>query len=186
MHAATGHRSGVADKDDAALRKARSGDVEAFGLVVTARLEPAFAFACAILGSEVEAATATQSALVAAWRELPRLDDLDHFDGWLHRILLNECRMRLRVPVPREARSRRQQGSDVEDAWDLQRDAALDLLERAFDGLDVEDRAVMVLHHLEDQPLADIAGALHMPPATVKWRLHESRELLRHALETGT
>ena len=71
------------------------------------------------------------------------------------------------------------------DPWDLDRTEAVDRLERAFEGLDLEDRAILVLHHLQDRPLADVAGALHMPPGTVKWRHHEALEALRRALDTG-
>ena len=34
---------------------------------------------------------AVQTALVLVWRELPALRDLDRFEAWLHRILVNAC-----------------------------------------------------------------------------------------------
>ena len=42
---------------------------------------------------------------------------------------------------------------------------------------------MLVLHDLDRRSPAAIAGALHMPPGTVKWRLHEARLTLRAALE---
>ena len=42
---------------------------------------------------------------------------------------------------------------------------------------------MVVMHHLEDRPLAEIAASLHMPVGTVKWRLHEARQALQQALE---
>ena len=43
---------------------------------------------------------------------------------------------------------------------------------------------MVVLHHLEGRPLAEIAGIVHVPVGTVKWRLHEARKTLRErALE---
>jgi RNA polymerase sigma-70 factor (ECF subfamily) len=59
----------------------------------------------------------------------------------------------------------------------------MDQLEAAFEQLDPEDRAMVVLHHLEDRPLAEIAASLHMPVGTVKWRLHEARQALQRSLE---
>ena len=59
----------------------------------------------------------------------------------------------------------------------------LDLLEGAFERLEPDDRAMVVLHHLEGRPLAEIAALLHMPVGTVKWRLHQARGVLQHALE---
>ena len=54
-------------------------------------------------------------------------------------------------------------------------DGALARLPAAF-------RDVVVLHYYEDLPLAEISALLAIPLGTVKWRLHQSRELLRAAL----
>jgi len=172
--------------DEEALRRARSGDAGAFSAIAASRLAGCFRFACAILGSEADAADATQNALVAAWHALPRLEDPARFDPWLRRILLNECRMRLRVraTAPSVPVAESQLSSPAGDQWDLDRSRALDLLERAFESLDAEDRTILVLHHLEDVPLAELADLLHMPAGTVKWRHHEGRAALVRGLDT--
>jgi RNA polymerase sigma-70 factor (ECF subfamily) len=72
---------------------------------------------------------------------------------------------------------------DLAQTTTLDRIEVLDLLESAFEGLDPDDRAMVVMHHLEDRPLAEIAEAMHMPVGTVKWRLHEARQALQRALE---
>jgi RNA polymerase sigma-70 factor (ECF subfamily) len=46
-----------------------------------------------------------------------------------------------------------------------------------------EQRALLVLHHVERVPLADIARALGIPSGTVKSRLHTARRALEAALE---
>ena len=162
--------------------------MRAFEAIVESTLPRAYRIAAAILGNESDAADAAQNALVAAWRELPRLRDCAAFDAWFQRILVNECRMRLRsahrrpeVPlVPSVATGRLQH--EVESTA-LGRVEALDMLETAFARLDPEDRAMVVLHHLEDRPLSEIAAALHLPVGTVKWRLYEARGALQRALE---
>jgi RNA polymerase sigma-70 factor (ECF subfamily) len=177
--------------DPGLIRRARQGDAHAFDAIAASRLAAAYRLASAILGSEADAADATQNALVAAWRELPRLRDVERFDAWFHRILVNECRMQVRR---RQARLR-EVDLDGADAASLEavggRETsgfgmveALDVLESAFDRLDADDRTMVVLHHLEDRPLAEIAALLHMPVGTVKWRLHEARQTLYGALET--
>lgn len=174
--------------DTTLVRRARAGDAAAFESIAASRLPAAFRLASAILGSEADAADATQNALLAAWRELPRLREVDRFDAWLHRILVNECRMQVR----RRARVREipmgpESGPNPRDLAyatpTLDRVELMDLLEGAFEQLDPEDRAMVVLHHLEDRPLAEIAATLHMPVGTVKWRLHEARQALQRALE---
>ena len=56
-------------------------------------------------------------------------------------------------------------------------------LERAFDRLGADARAILVFHHLEGRPLAEIAAALGVPVGTAKSRLHAAREALERALE---
>jgi RNA polymerase sigma-70 factor, ECF subfamily len=182
--------TGIVETTDTTLvRRARAGDAAAFASIVAIQLPAAFRLASAILGSEADAADATQNALLAAWRELPHLREADHFDAWFRQILVNECRMQVRrrakageIPIRPGA------GLDTLTAArasaTLERAEVMDLLEGAFERLDAEDRAMVVMHHLEDRPVAEIAASLHMPAGTVKWRLHEARQALQRALET--
>ena len=178
----------IAVNDAKRVREARAGDVRAFEAIAHATLPGAYRLAMAILGAEADAADATQNALLAAWRELPRLREAASFEPWFHRILVNECRMQVR----RRGRVREIQldGDAAPDARGaalaaptLDRVEVMDLLEEAFEQLDPDDRAMVVMHHLEDRPLAEIAVCMHMPVGTVKWRLHEARQTLQRALE---
>jgi RNA polymerase sigma-70 factor (ECF subfamily) len=178
--------------DQGLIKRASTGDAEAFDQVAASRIPDAYRLASAILGSQAAAADATQNALMAAWRELPRLRDLDAFDAWFHRILVNECRMQVRHQARLREVELAESGPDAAAAHPRGRDAStlelvevLDLLEGAFESLEPDDRAMVVLHHLEGRPLTEIAALLHMPVGTVKWRLHQARGVLQHALEAA-
>src|SRR6266581_930460 len=67
--------------DDALIRRARSGDAAAFEVLVDTRIDRCYRLAFSILSNDADAADATQDALVAAWRQLPRLRDAAVFDG---------------------------------------------------------------------------------------------------------
>jgi len=157
------------------LVRARAGDREAFESIVLAKGEPLFRTALAILGNEPDARDATQETFVSAWRALPRLRDLDRFDAWLGRILINECRMALRhrrrvheVPI-----------SDSPDSPDprLPTSDRTDF-DEAFDRLTVDQRAILVLHHVQGYGVGEIATWLGIPSGTVKWRLSRARRAL--------
>jgi RNA polymerase sigma-70 factor (ECF subfamily) len=60
--------------------------------------------------------------------------------------------------------------------------ADAEVFDRAFGRLSVDDRAVLVLHHLRELPVAEIAAALGAPTGTVKSRLHRARAALESAL----
>ena len=77
------------------VRGAREGDARAWDELAAARLPGAWRLARAVLPDDESASAAVSNAFAAAWRELPRLEDVSRFDDWLDRILLSECRMRL-------------------------------------------------------------------------------------------
>ena len=66
---------------------------------------------------------------------------------------------------------------------ELDRDEILRLLDGAFESLDAVDRAVLVLHDLEDRSPGPSPAPSIMPLGTVEWRLHEAHLVLRAALE---
>ena len=55
-----------------------------------------YAIARRILRDGYAAEDAVQETLVRAWRELRSLRDLDRFDAWLHRLLVNACKDQVR------------------------------------------------------------------------------------------
>jgi len=60
------------------------------------------------------------------------------------------------------------------------------LLGSALDRLPIDQRTILVLHHLEGQGLAELAETLGIPIGTVKSRLHTARAALGAALASET
>ena len=166
------------------VEAALDGDVPAFDRLVLVHLPRTYRIALAILGSDADARDAVQEAWLAAWRQLPTLHDPARFDGWLDQILVNACRMSIR----RRSRVREISMPDGFDAEapqaTLNQVAERDALDRAFGQLAVEQRTILVLHHLERRPLSAIAAALVIPIGTAKSRLHAARAALERALES--
>jgi RNA polymerase sigma-70 factor (ECF subfamily) len=166
------------------VESALDGDIRAFDRLVLVHLPRTYRIALAILGSEADAGDAVQEAWLAAWRQLPTLRDPTRFDGWLDQILVNACRMSIRrrgrvreIPMP--------DGFDPEALEaPLDEVAERDAMDRAFGRLTVEQRTILVLHHLEQRPLSAIAAALVIPVGTAKSRLHTARAALERLLET--
>ena len=168
------------------ILRAQSGDVPAFDALITARLPQMTRTAMAILGHEADARDAVAETIAAVWRELPRLRDVGAFDAWSQRILVHACRRTLRHrgrarvrEVGVEAASTVATGRGSGSPDDVARREAL---ERAFDRLDADDRALLVLHHLEGRSLADLAAVLDIPVGTAKSRLHHARKALERSL----
>jgi RNA polymerase sigma-70 factor, ECF subfamily len=167
--------------EDALIQRARRGDGDAFGMLVQPRAEQILRTARAILVNEADAREVTQEAFVSAWINLPGLRDVDRFDAWLNRIVVNRCRDKLR--------SRRRVREIALESIELPtNDNVASRIERAsllaaFDRLSVADRQIIVLHHLHDLPLSEVARQIGVPIGTAKSRLWSARRALERAME---
>jgi RNA polymerase sigma factor (sigma-70 family) len=156
--------------DESAVRFVRLADLE---------LDRAYRLAGLILGSREEAEDATQDALLRAWRSVQSLRDLDRFQAWFDRILVNVCRDRLRRRSP--VRLIEIDGASIahssHDPFRLFDDR--DELLRSMASLEPELRIVIVLHYWADLTLDGVAERLGWPVGTVKSRLHRALAVMR-------
>lgn len=164
------------------VERAQRGDREAFGQLAAAEVDRLVAVARLVLRDPDLAEDAVQEALVRCWRRLPRLRDIDRFDGWLYRILVNaavdEAKRRRRFETSVEIGHAEPATSD-----DVQVIIDRDQLDQGFRRLSIDHRVVVVLHHYLGLPLADIADVLGIPVGTAKSRYHYAMSALRDALE---
>lgn len=134
------------------------------------------------MGGADEAEDATQDALTKAWQSIGSLRDPAGFDAWFDRILVNVCRDRLR----RRGRIRfvalDENAHDRPMADPFRRLLDGDQLLSALDGLDADQRAVIVLRFWADLTVDDIADRLGWPAGTVKSRLHRALGHIRARL----
>lgn len=135
-----------------------------------------YRMATAMVGT-ADAADVTQEALLAAWRDLPRLRDPARFGTWVRRILMNRCRDVLRhrarhasAELPSEV-----VGSTAEVAYSDRRITVEEGLARLTD----LQRGVVVLHYLVGLTLPEVADTLDIPLGTAKSRLHQALAALR-------
>jgi RNA polymerase sigma-70 factor, ECF subfamily len=180
----------VASREDSLVVRAARGDQTAFDALVPGRIDRCYRIAWSILQNEADAADATQEAFVSAWRTLPRLREVAAFDGWLNRIVANASytvlrrRRRLREIQPAEMTD--DADRDVEAPPDHVTESDLfverDAVRRAFDRLRPGERQILVLHHVDGRPVAEIARSLGVPEGTVKSRLHTARRALELAM----
>jgi RNA polymerase sigma-70 factor (ECF subfamily) len=163
--------------------RARQGDEEAFGALVRTIGDRCIFIAHRILRDSGLAEDAVQATLVQVWRELPGLRDLDRFEAWLHRILVNACYA--------EARRNRRFAANVvllETDEPVANDGYLnvhdrDQLDRGFRRLPPEQRAILVFRHALGLTMPEVADHLGIPLGTAKSRLSYATAAIRAALE---
>jgi RNA polymerase sigma-70 factor (ECF subfamily) len=149
-------------------------------------MDAVYRLTAAILGNEADATDAAQETFVAAWRQIRSLRDPARLDAWLQRIAVNATRMTMRARGRR--RVREIPTSDVEVSATRVAVAGpasdADVLDAALQRLSVDQRAIIVLHHLEGRGLDEIAGILGIPVGTAKSRLFSARAALAEAIRS--
>jgi RNA polymerase sigma-70 factor, ECF subfamily len=158
-------------------------------LVDRPALDRAYRYATLVLGSRVDAEDATHDAALTAWRRFGDLRDIDRFDAWFGRILVNSCRDQLRArrrtPLSLDADSSAETGSSTRyarvTADETNSIALRDSLAIALRSLSPEHREVVVLRFYLDLTVEQIAARTGARPGTVKSRLHHALRRLRMA-----
>ena len=163
--------------------RAQQGDRDAFATLARSYGDGMFTLAERILRDPDRADDAFQQALVAMWRDLPRLRDVDRFEGWLRRILIRCCYTEIRQAGRRSVVSLPLIGEPAHlDAGQIAVDER-DRLERGFRRLPLDQRTVLALHHYAGLSTADIAETLGIPVGTARSRLHYAHRAMRAALD---
>jgi RNA polymerase sigma-70 factor, ECF subfamily len=78
-------------REDTLLARARTGDHDAFGLLVEPHRTELYAHCYRMLGSVHDAEDALQDALLRAWHGLARFEGRSSMRSWLYRITTNVC-----------------------------------------------------------------------------------------------
>jgi len=174
--------------DITVTNRARGGDqldrATAFRRLADQHLDVAYRLAHAILRDPSEAEDATHDAFVQAWRTWSSLRDVDRFEPWFDRILVNICRNRLR-------RSRRWPTTDISEEVALAAgDAFGHSLDREVVGgaiatLSADHQVVIALRFYRDLTIDQIAARLGIPPGTVQSRLHYALKQLHDKIEAA-
>ena len=190
--------------DHALVAAAQGGDRAALDALLRVHHDRIAVLCRRMAGNEADGADATQEALIAIVRGLPRFDGRSRFGTWAYRVATNACldelRRRRRRPeptldaVPGGIDSGRgfHGGGDHEvdgDVWEdggygpagvagrLDVDAALRRLPADF-------RAAVVLRDLCGLDYAEIAEVLGVPAGTVRSRISRGRAALLPLLST--
>ncbi len=170
--------------EGALITAAQSGDQRALDRLLRAHQPTIHAVCRRIAGNDADALDATQDALIAVVRGLPRFDGRAKFSTWVYRIATNSCldelRRRRRRPVVGLPEN---DGAPI----DLPQDRVTSVADQVTDTLVVETalaslpeefRAAVVLRDMCELDYAEIAEVLDIPAGTVRSRIARGRAQL--------
>ena len=162
---------------------ARRGDAPSFDALFYRYRDGIYRLSLAITKNPQAAEEIVVDTFARAYRALGRLEPDDTLRPWLYRVAINESydrRPRAATPTPLDEAAEEVALSDERSPAALaERAETRRIVLAAVETLDAKHRNVVVLHYLNELPLAEIAQIVDRPVGTVKSRLHYALRRLR-------
>jgi len=178
---------GVTEREQLPVGQAKAGEPEAWSVLFRRYQLPLYVYVFELARDEQTSLDIVQETFIAAVRHIGSLRDEAKFGGWLFGIAHQKCAQLWR----RQNRDAAWRGEIAETPPDL--DAGPDELlirreeeaefMRLVNELPPPQRAVLLLHFMEDFSLEQIAEITGTRLGTVKSRLHYAKRALRKLLE---
>ena len=183
--------------DAAFVAKARSGDADAYRVLVERHSRALFRLAFRMTGNESDAEDVVQESFMRAYRQLGKFDERATFGTWLYRIATN-CSLDLVRSRKRRSEQTAAGETEVEGAHDPllnlpasgpnpERSAlSTEVRERvaeAMNDLSATERTAFVLRHFEGLCIEDVSRVLECQPGAAKHSVFRAVQTLRRALE---
>ena len=160
-------------------------------------LDALYSTALRLTRSSVDAEDLVQDTLVRAYRFYDRFEAGTNFKAWLLRIQMNTFVNRYRratrerqvfdgpmaAPVGEGVMSRATMRALTDPVGDAQRQLVAREINRAFEQLSEDARAMVLLADVEELSYKEIAEVMACPIGTVMSRLHRARKQLQVALQ---
>ena len=167
---------------EALLRRAQSGDLDAYGDIVRRFQDMAVGYANAILNDPHLAEDIAQEAFTEAFLNLSSVYGPHAFPGWLRKIVFKFCDRLTRkkqvqfvsLEIAGELRSKDRGPSQILESKDTK-----ELVQVSLQSLPEQERTVVNLFYINELSQKEVAAFLEVPVTTVNFRLHSARKRLK-------
>jgi len=178
--------------DAVCVTRARTGDTDAYRVLVERHGRSLFRLAFRMTGNEQDAEDVVQESFLRAYRRLSQFDDRASFGTWLYRIAAN-CSIDLMRTKGQKAQQMVE--TDVEDPVLALRSSdpspersalsaeVRDRVAEAMNELSPVERSAFVLRHFEGMRLEEVGRALGCQTNAAKHSVFRAVQKLRRALE---
>jgi RNA polymerase sigma-70 factor (ECF subfamily) len=179
------HASSLFGASDALLAtRAADGDPAAFAAIVRRHAPVLRAFAIRLAGSHSDADDILQESLIAAWQQLPSLQQPDRLRPWLMTIVSRKATDRIRRsrPVSELDEARAQDEADGPESRAIA-SSRLEALSAVLDALPDGQRECWILKESAGMSYDEIADQLGVSVTVVRGRLARARATVVKEME---
>ncbi|EJW17882.1 sigma-70 family RNA polymerase sigma factor [Paenibacillus alvei] len=168
------------EHEERLMERCRSGDKDAFFLLVEPLLSRAYSSSVAILRQAHTAEDAVQNALLEAYQAIMAGKKIRKFKSWFNHLVA--CRAMDLARRRAKLNSRHGELDESEFVDDvatpaevlLKREQESEVLHQVM-SLDMNYRTVIILYYYQELSIEEIADVLRIKKGTVKSRLHTAR-----------
>lgn len=159
------------------VARARAGDEDAWKVIVRLCAAKAYRIAFTIVEERTAAEDVVQDAMLTAFRKSNSVRELDSFEAWLYRIVVNRAR-----DIARQRRWHASVESSIHTSPSPP--ATTEVIERervrqSIGALSSDERLVIVLYYWEGYSTPEISKLIGRPVGTVRRLLSQSYAKLR-------
>ena len=173
----------VAEREQLPVPQARAGEPAAWDALFHRYQLPLYVYVFELVHDEQASLDLVQDTFIAAIRHIGGLRGDAKFGSWLFGIAHQKCAQRWRKQNREEIL--REENAESPDEFENRPDDLLIRQEQEaefmnlLNQLPLPQRAVLLLHFIEDFSLEEIARITNRPLGTVKSRLHHAKRALR-------
>ena len=165
------------------LLRARRGETEAYGELVTRYQTGVFNVCYRILHNRSDAEDLAQETFIRAYDRLYTFDLEREFSPWIRRVAANLCLNYLEAQKPvAELDEDRDEDKTQSPGEQVEVKERSEQIRTALASLPPHYRVVVELRHYQDLPYDEIANELEIPLSDVKSHLFRARKLLAEKL----
>lgn len=180
--------------------RAKAQDTDAFGKLYALIYEDLYHMAFYMLGNAEDAQDAVSEAVLAAFMYISSLRDVEAFRGWIFKILVNQCKKKLRQYKDRPysldaaqsgASAKKESAGEagayldklalLKNAQDLSQEEAIDV-RQAFLRLPDTERSILAMALFGGYKSEEIGKLLQMHAGTVRTRQRRALKKLEQML----
>jgi RNA polymerase sigma-70 factor (ECF subfamily) len=173
--------------DNDLIRQVKTGDTEAFSLLVERYQKPVFNLMYRMSYSQNDAAELTQDIFCRCFEKLADFQNTRNFFPWLYTLAMNHGKDWLR----KQERSRNglflyenESGyhSPPTIPESLEKKQEVDNMQRALSTLSMEKRELLILRYNNDLTIVELGEIFNLSDSAVKMRIHRSLATLHKIL----
>jgi len=162
------------------FEQVRKGNKDAFRIIVTRHMKPAYYVALGFLRNHQDALDVSQDAFIRAYRKRKSFDPQRPFFPWFYRLIRNLCldyvkkyRRRDKTPLDENRIF-----NEKEEDFELKR-----IMWKGIDELPFEHREIIILRYFRQMSYQEIAEMVGKPIGTVMSSLFYAKKKLREIIK---